>query len=567
MRQPDSSPARRPSTGTVFLAGRTGARRIEQRIRTHADLVAVLVVVVAFGFMVAEARSRYFTPDEALHFELVNLPRFLDVYRSSHSNAHPPLFFLILRFWLTLGQSESFLRLLPAICGGGFLWFAYRWAGRLLGKSAGLMALLIAALSPACLPLSAEVRGYSLFLLLSVAALSEFEHAVETRSAPRMVLFSLLLYLAILTHYSALFLTVSLGVYALFRLRESRVPRKVVAVWAAFQAGGVILYLFLYVSHVAILRGSALERGVKEVWIRNGYFNRGRGMPLAFVVHQTEAMFRYFFGSPLAAAVAFLLAVAGVVLLAVRRRISAVLLVLLPFVLGATAGLLGLYPFSESRHTIYLVPFLAAAIGVALSALTAGRFWPTLLATAGVAVLFWREPVWMAPPQSLTGMNVAMDRVRAAIVPGSLVFADSRMGALLGYYLGRGEFSTVRTVLEPFWESDTGHYCIVVSRIWDPDARTFVDEIERMIKVYRVPAGQPFWVTHLGLPADPTRELFRRFDGGVIPARFGEVLLFEVWPQEESDAAASRPAGSDHASTVISKSGKSATISNLANRS
>lgn len=514
----------------MFLARRTGARRSEQWLRARADLVALVVVAVGFGIMVDQARSRYFTPDEALHVELVNVPGLIDVYRSSLSNAHPPLFFLILRFWLTLGSSEIFLRLLPAIFGGGFLWFTYRWASRLFGQSTGLMTLLVAALSPACLPLSAEVRGYSLLLLLSVAALAEFEHAVETGSVLRMVLFSFLLYLAILTHYSALFLTVSLGVYALIRLRESRAPRRVVAVWAAFQAGAAILYLFLYVSHVASLRGSALEQGAMEVWLRTGYFERGK--PLAFVAHQTEAVFRYFFGSPLAAAIALLLAVAGVVLLAVRRRTSAVLLVL-PFVLGATAGLLGLYPFSETRHSIYLIPFVAAAIGVALSALTAGRFWPTLLATAGVAALFWRAPVWLAPPQSLSGMNVAMDRVRAAIQPGSLVFADARMGALLGYYLGRGAFSTGRRGLERFWESNAGHYCIVVSRLWDPDARTFVDEIERMIRVYRVPAGQPFWVTHLGLPAEPTRELFRRFDGAVFPKRFGEVLVFEVWPQEE----------------------------------
>jgi hypothetical protein len=304
----------------------------------------------------------------------------------------------------------------------------------------------------------------------------------------------------------------------------------VVAVWAAFQAGGAILYLFLYLSHIAGLRGSVMERRAIEVWLRSGYFQRGRERPVAFVVRQTEALFRYFFGSPLAAAVAFLLAVAGLVLLAVKRRPSAVLLVF-PFVLGATAGLLGLYPFSESRHSIYLVPFLAAAIGVALSAVTAGRFWPTLLATAGVAALFWRTPVWLAPPRSLTGMNVSMDRVRAAIAPGSLVFADARMGALMGYYLGRGEFNTGRRGLEHFRESNAGRYCIVASPLWDPDAGTFVDEVERMIRAYQVPAGQAFWVLRLGLEGDPTRELLRRFDGAVIRERSGEVLFFEIWPR------------------------------------
>jgi len=249
------------------------------------------------------------------------------------------------------------------------------------------------------------------------------------------------------------------------------------------------------------------------------------------VAHQTDAVLRYFFGSPKAAVVALFLAAAGIVLLAVKRRPSAILLVS-PFLLGATAGLLGLYPFSESRHSAYLIPFRAAAIGVAVSTLTLGRFWPTLAAAGLLTVLFSRTPVWLAPARSLTEMNVAMDRIRATIAPGSLVFADARMEALLGYYLGRGAFSTGRRGIEHFRESSPAQYCIVASPLWDPDARTFVDEVERMIRVYRVPAGQPVWVTRLGLEGDPTRELFRRFDGAVFPERSGSVLIFQVWPRD-----------------------------------
>src|SRR5207249_4021108 len=81
---------------------------------------------------------------------------------------------------------------------------------------------LAAAFSPACLPLSMEVRNYSLLLLLSALALLQFERAVEDRSTLGMAAFSVVLYLAILAHYSALFLTASLFVYAPIRFWSRR---------------------------------------------------------------------------------------------------------------------------------------------------------------------------------------------------------------------------------------------------------------------------------------------------------------------------------------------------------
>ncbi len=510
-------------------------RAIEKRLLLHADYAALAIVVVGFAILVAEAGNRYFTPDEALHVE-VNVPSFVDVYRRSLWNAHPPLFFLLLHSWLWLGRSEVFLRLLPAIFGGGFLWFTYRWAGRLFGKTAGLMTLLVVALSPACLPLSAEVRGYSLLLFLSVAALVEFEIAVEKRSVLRMSLFSLLLYLAILTHYSALFIVMSLGVYALFRLRRSGASRRLFALWAASQIGVGILYLLLYLSHLAILRGSGMEQGAMAIWLRTGYFQSGREGPFSFVSRQTGAIFQYFFGSHPVATVAILLTVTGFGLLGFKRQPSAVLL-FMPLVLGASAGLLDCYPFSETRHSIYLVPFVAAAIGVALTAITGGRGWAILLVAVGITFLFWRTPVWGAPPRSLSRMNAAVDRVRVLVEPGIPIFADSRTAALLDYYLSRRAFSTRRVGRDWFWESSPDHYCIVASPLWDPDAKTFVDEFERMIRVYRLSVGQRLWVVRLGPEYDPAGALSLRLPTSIFPTRlkFGDLSIVEVWLDDVSE--------------------------------
>jgi Dolichyl-phosphate-mannose-protein mannosyltransferase len=529
-----------------FLSRWPAPGRWAQWVRLHADLAALTVVTVGFVTGIVLTRDRYLSPDEALHVEMVNLPGLAEVYENSRGNAHPPLFFLILHSWLRLGRSELFLRLLPAIFVAGFLWFAYRWAGRLFGRTAGILTLLVLAFSPALLPLSAEVRGYSLLLLLSASALAAFEKAVEARSPVWMAVFSLLLFLAILTHYGALFVTLSLFVYALARFWSSRLSGRVVATWAVFQVCAAALYLFLYFTQVASLRGGALERQAMTGWLGTSYFHRGQESLILFIVRQTAAVFRYFFGSSIAAAIAFLLAAGGVVHLGLRRHPS-ILLIVLPFLSGAAAGVLGLYPFGGTRHSSYLLPFSAAAIAVAVSTFSARRPWSLLLPCAALVPLLWGTADWSAPRQSLLPLKGAMDQLRKVVPAGSLIFTDYRTGAVISYYLGRPESNIQRSGLDHFRESEAGSYCVVRSPLWTPDPKGFGDEVERLIRVYGLPPGQRFWVIRSGLEFDMTRELSRRFPGCVFPVlpRLGGMSIAEIWPCETS-----RPAGRETTGSV-----------------
>lgn len=509
----------------------TGARRLDHWFLAYADLAALAVVLVGLAVLLSATRGRYLSPDEALHFELANQPRFLDVYRSSRWNAHPPLFFLILRVWLGLGHSESFLRLLPAVSSGIFLWFSYRWTSRLFGKRTGFLTLLVLALTPIFIPLSEEVRGYSLLLLLCAAALAEFELAIQTRSPSRMAAFSVILYLAILTHYSALFVTMSAFVYAVIRFRAEWLPRRVVGTWAVFQVGVAALYAFLYFTQVAALRGSEIERQAMTGWLDTSYFHRGREAASWFVVRQTVDLFCYLFGSPVAAAIAFLFVAVGVISLA-RKRNPAALLLLLPFLFGAVAGVFGLYPFGGTRHSSYLLPFAAAAIGVGASAPALRGIWSLFPATAAVLPLLWGTATWSSPPQSLGARNATIDRLRRAAPPGSLIFADYRTEAMLSYSLGRQGSSLEKPSPGGFWEKEAGSYCIVRSPLWTPDPKTFCDEVERLITSYGLAGGDRFWVVRWGLEYDMTRELSRRFPGSIFPVlpREGDMSVVEFWP-------------------------------------
>ncbi len=82
-----------------------------------------------------------------------------DVYKAGLTNAHPPLFFLLLHFWIRLGDSEFFLRLLSRGPGDSLSLGSLSVGSDSGRRSAALAAVALLSFSPALVALSAEVRG------------------------------------------------------------------------------------------------------------------------------------------------------------------------------------------------------------------------------------------------------------------------------------------------------------------------------------------------------------------------------------------------------------------------
>lgn len=360
-----------------------GTGRIERWLRSHADAAALLIVALGFAARFLAARHSYVLSDEALHLELASPESLLGVYRTSLSNAHPPLFILLLHFWHRVVGSGWQLCLLPVAFGTAFLWAAYRWARSLFGEVAAFVTLAFLAFLPPLVLISAELRGYALALCLLASALATLERGLEKRSPSWLGLSAALTALALLTHYVALRFSIAAFVYAAVRLLAERPPALLVRTWAASQAAVAAVFLFLYLSHVSKLHGGAMEREAQGEWLRVDYLQREDGA-LQFLFRQTAALFRFLFASPAAAVVAGSLVLCGIGLVAAGRRPSAILLAL-PFALAAAGGLLGLYPYGGTRHSIDLALFACAAIGVALARLGGNRIGIAFVLAAALA--------------------------------------------------------------------------------------------------------------------------------------------------------------------------------------
>jgi len=84
---------------------------------------------------------------------------------------HPPLYYVLLHFWMALGDSEATVRGLSALCGTLTIPVMYLVGRRLADKRVGLLAALILAVSPFHVRFAQEARMYTLLALNASLAL------------------------------------------------------------------------------------------------------------------------------------------------------------------------------------------------------------------------------------------------------------------------------------------------------------------------------------------------------------------------------------------------------------
>ena len=550
MQHQDSGPSGDASP-PVAQHGALAAERpgLDAWLRPRLDLIALLVVAVGFVVRLVTAAVGYLNPDEALHYLLANQPSVIVAYKASLTNAHPPLFFLLLYFWRLAGNSELALRLPSLLAGTAMLWVAFRWLGRAFGATIALIGLIVLAFSPVMKSLSAEVRGYAVLLLFMASALYWLERAFEERSASMMARFSLALYLAILTHYAALWFTLALGVYALLRIIGRQLPASVVKVWGGFQVGAVALYVFLFITHISSLKGGTLEQEATSGWLRESYFQSGQDSLLLFPLTRSAAVFGFVFSQRAAGIALFLAFLGGVVLMLVKgvplrslrsKRPDLGILLLLPFFFGCGAAILGIYPYGDTRHSVYLALFAVAGVSVLLGELAGRRVWPVLLA-AGIVVPIWTLKLSTAPGQHIQTQNQrrvlmarAVNYIRQTIPQGALLFVDYHTSVMLGYYLGKDQIVRFD---EPqpqkdFLEFPYGGYRVVSTKnvfIFE-DVERFGAELKQMKEAYGVKPGELIWVVQSGWGVNIYAKLTWRFPELYFPGVMfgGNLSVFQV---------------------------------------
>jgi hypothetical protein len=469
-----------------------------------------LVLAIAFLLRLWTAHGTFLNPDEALHYRVANKASLLLAYKFSLTTAHPPLLILFLYFWRKIGVSESALRFPSIVAGTAFCWILYKWVSARFGKDAGWAALIFSGFLPPLIALSAEVRQYAFLLFFMAAGTYLLDVALEGNSVRQLLLCMVCVYLAMLTHYSGLLFAASLGAYGLWRIVRQRPAMSVVAVWTTGQLGAAALFLWLYITHISQLKANAGSSTI-DGWMRNSFYHRGQDNLLLFILARTFGVFQFVFGQLAVGDVAFLLFVAGVVILvrkgrsATEHRATGVAtLLVLPFVLTCGAAVSGFYPYGGTRHSAFLALFAIAGVSLALSNIhvrgVSGR--TLALTVVGLATAFGspHRPYMRRQDQSRAWMDSAINAIHQQARPGAVIFVDPQTSLQLGHYLCEQKLTPRDTSISGFESYDCGGYHVITpaSNVMVFDTTTFLRQWDAMVHAFALKQGEPVYVVQAG---------------------------------------------------------------------
>jgi uncharacterized membrane protein len=385
-------------------------------------IALVMIVVTGLALRIFELGSESIWYDELWAIRIARMDP-LGIIRASLGDNNPPLYYLLLHYWMLLaGDSEFAIRLPSAIASTLAVPLIYGIGRLLFSSSAGLMAALLLSLSAYQVRYAQNARAYALLVFLGLASFYFLEKLLRDGKswitiAGYVASTTLLMY----THVYGILLVAAQGIYLLATRQE-------LAKWLL----PVGLVAVLYVPGVAWLAVNTLSS--EGAW-NNAMF----WVPEPTVAHVID-FFVLYSGFALVACALGLLAAFGLFDLVRSKQgtIACLLLawllvpIVVPFVISH------LYrPMLLDRYTIAASPAFYLLVVAGIEALRGIKYSRTLLAVAVVAGSLMATFSYFAATTNAQWREVA-GYVEEHARPGDVVLFDEGSGRLMfSYYLER----------------------------------------------------------------------------------------------------------------------------------
>ncbi|HTU14413.1 MAG TPA: glycosyltransferase family 39 protein [Solirubrobacterales bacterium] len=149
----------------------------------------------------------------------------------------PPLYFILAWFASKLGSAPELIRLPSMLFAFASLPLFYLLGLRLFNRSAGILATVIAALSPMLVYLGANGRAYSVMLFFLLATTLAMLYAIDGGKRRWWVLYAVATALAMYTHYTCAFILAGQLLWLLIYVPGDRLKALLA------NAGAVVLYI------------------------------------------------------------------------------------------------------------------------------------------------------------------------------------------------------------------------------------------------------------------------------------------------------------------------------------
>jgi mannosyltransferase len=388
----------------------------------------LLIVLLAFALRLYAIDRQDIWGDEAFSIWLSSQP--LPQMVAGGADTHPPLYPFLLYLWLGLaGSSPLAVRFLSAVVGTLTVPVVFGLGRRALDRRAGLLAALLAAISPVLVYYSQETRMYGLVTLLAALSVYWALRVFQEQEATLPYVAYLVTTLgAVYAHYYAFFVVLAENLVilpALLRQRHGPALRR----WLVAQAALVLAYVPWIALQAHFLSGKASAR-----------FDEWDLSTALHIAAQTFAAFGAGLTVPSAAAwfitALFLIAIAaGLVTLLRQRRPAPWLIVaylFLPMILAWAVN--PIMPFFYARYLLLVAPafYLLAAWGI----VAWGSLWRPLGAILVLAGCCYGLIGYYTDDAYLKGRyGEMMDYIQANSQPGdALILANQLQRPIFEYY-------------------------------------------------------------------------------------------------------------------------------------
>ena len=330
-------------------------------------LFMLSLLIIAALIRIGGASTFYYNSDEAMHVRMAE-GSLSEVWQFSHYETHPPLGNFIRHYWLIISTDPAFVRSQSLIFGLALIILYYFIGNVLGGASAGLTCAALAAFSHGCIIQSFVVRNYIFFIFFISLDFYIYLLWRTHRRIWQLTSHVILGWMAVLTHFSAGFYIISLCLFETFSLYRRPLfgrgaGRKTILTWLCANTAILLVAAVTYglwqpvldtiKPHVALDGTHGLLTSVAMY----------PGQVLRYIVpgHSLTLSYMIF---------------AGLGIMSCRNHIAAHASITLRelaglagggFILGAILYGSGLYPLSDSRHSLWILPLILPAAGWMIS--------------------------------------------------------------------------------------------------------------------------------------------------------------------------------------------------------
>jgi mannosyltransferase len=232
------------------------------RLPVLASLTSVVAFAAVLRFHALAAKTFWFDEGVSVGIARLDWDNFGRILWRREANMS--LYYLLLRGWLQIGQSEFFVRTLSVLLALATIPAIYFLGRRLFDSRAGMIAAILLTVNAYHVRYSQEARSYSLMVLLCVGSSLYFLKVIELPSRRNRIAYILLSSAAVYAHFYSGLLLAAQWLSLLFLDRKS-VPQEMRKDWR---------WLALLVSPIAVFVATTgagplrwIQRpGLKSLW-------------------------------------------------------------------------------------------------------------------------------------------------------------------------------------------------------------------------------------------------------------------------------------------------------------